>query len=185
VSVVGSLRQSDEDVRYVLQLSGLGEIGSTATGRYGRQRSSLLFGTARGFRPLITGRFSYGTIGIGDGSVSERYVVGGFRSPLIDPIFDARRVEAPAYPLGSAAGSTFASYRVGVPVAPVELYFAGVSVDFFQVQLRSYGAEVRQRVPAIAALGTPEVDIVTGFARALDEPVHGNWRYYVSLALRP
>ncbi|MDB4884097.1 MAG: hypothetical protein JWL95_2863, partial [Gemmatimonadetes bacterium] len=112
-------------------------------------------------------------------------VVGGFRSPLVEPLFDARRVDAPAYPLGSASGSTFASYRVGVPFDPVELFYSGVSVDFFQAQLRSYGAELRQRIPAVAALGTPEVDVVTGIARARDEPVHGNWRYYVSLALRP
>jgi hypothetical protein len=184
-SFTGTLRQTDEDVRYVVQLSGLGELGNTAGGRYARERSSLLFGTARGYRSLVTARFSYGTIGMGDGSPREHFVAGGFRSPLIDPLFDARRVDAPAYPVGSAQGSTFASYRVGVPVDPIELFYSGVSVDFFQTQLRAYGAELRQRVPALAALGTPEVDVVTGFARARDEPVHGNWRYYVSFALRP
>ena len=55
----------------------------------------------------------------------------------------------------------------------MELFYSGVSVDLFQTQLRSYGAELRQRLPAVAALGTPEVDVVTGFARARDEPVHG------------
>ncbi|MEO8560587.1 MAG: hypothetical protein ABI601_00835 [bacterium] len=184
-SFVATLRQFDEDVRYVLQLSGLGEVGATAAGRYGRQRSSFLFGAARGYRSLVSARFGYGTVGIGNGSVREQFAVGGFRSPLVDPMFDARRVDAPAYPLGSAAGSTFASYRAGVPFDPVELFYSGTSVDFFQTQLRSYGAELRQRVPAIPALGTPDVDVVTGFARALDEPVRGRWRYYVSLALRP
>jgi hypothetical protein len=178
-------RAFDEDVRYVMQLTGLGEVGGTADGRYGRQRSSLTFGTARGFRSLVTTRLSYGTVGIGNGSVREQFAVGGFRSPLVDPMFDARRVEAPAYPVGSAAGATFATYRVGVPVEPVELFYSGATVDFFQNQLRSYGAELRERVPAIAALGTPDVDLVTGFARALDEPVRGRWRYYVSLAIRP
>jgi hypothetical protein len=100
-------------------------------------------------------------------------------------LFDARRVEAPAYPVGTASGLTFASYRVGVPVEPVELYYAGVTTDFFQTQERSYGAELRTRVPAIAALGTPEVAILAGFARAQDEPVRGDWQYYLGLALRP
>jgi Tol biopolymer transport system component len=184
-SLVGTLRQSDEDVRYVLQLSALGELGNTAGGRYARQRSSLLFGTARGFRSLATARFAYGTIGMGDGKERESYVVGGFRSALVEPLFDARRVDAPAYPLGSATGANFASYRVGLPIEPIEIFYSGVTTDFFQTQLRAYGAEFRQRVPAVAALGTPEVDVVTGFARARDEPVRGNWRYYVSFALRP
>ena len=184
-SFVATVRAFDEDVRYVLQLSGLGEVGGTAAGRYGRQRSSLLFGTARGFRSLVTTRLSYGTVGVGNGAPRELFAVGGFRSPLVDPMFDARRVDAPAYPVGSASGSTFAAYRIGVPVDPVELFYSGVSVDFFQQQLRTYGAELRQRVPAIAALGTPDIDVVTGFARALDDPVRGRWRYYVSLAIRP
>jgi len=180
-----TVRRVDEDTRYLLALDGLGELGSIGSQRYARQRSSLLFGTAQGDRALLTARLAYGTIGGGDGSDRERYAVGGFRSALIDPLYDARRVEAPAYPVGSASGLTFASYRVGVPVEPVELYYAGVTTDFFQTQLRSYGAELRTRVPAIAALGTPEVSILAGFARAQDEPVRGDWQYYIGLALRP
>ncbi len=180
-----TVRRVDEDTRYMLALDGMGELGAMANERYARQRSSLLFGTARGDRPLLTARVAYGTVGGGDGTNRERYAVGGFRSALIEPLFDARRVEAPAYPVGSASGLTFASYRVGLPVEPVELYYSGVTTDFFQTQERSYGAEIRTRVPAIAALGTPEVAILAGFARAQDEPVRGDWQYYVSLALRP
>jgi hypothetical protein len=180
-----TLRQADQDVRYVLALDGLGELGMSGDGRYARQRSAFLFGTARGDRSLLTARLAYGTVGGGTGSERERYVVGGFRSPLIDPAFDARRVDAPAYPLGSADGLTFASYRIGVPIDPFEAFYSGVTTDFFQSQLRSYGLELRQRVPAIAALGTPEVGIVSGFARAQDAPLQGRWRYYVSLSLRP
>jgi hypothetical protein len=180
-----TVRRVDEDTRYLVALDGLGELGATASERYARQRSSLLFGTARGSHALLTARFAYGTVGGGDGSDRERYAVGGFRSTLIEPLFDARRVEAPAYPVGSASGLTFASYRLGVPVDPIELYYSGVTTDFFQTQERSYGAEVRTRVPAIAALGTPEVAILAGFARAQDEPVRGDWQYYVGLALRP
>ena len=154
-------------------------------GRYARQRSALMFGTARVDRSLVTARLAYGTVGQGDGAARERFVVGGFRSPLIDPTYDARRVEAPAYPVASAEASTFASYRFGLPIDPIEAFYSGATTDFFQTQLRSYGIELRERVPAIAALGTPEVSVVTGFARAQDAPVRGKWRYYVSLALRP
>jgi hypothetical protein len=189
VSAIGAftatMRTLDEDVRYVLALDGLGEMGNTAGGRYARQRSSLLFGTARGDRSLLTARLSAGTVGVGSGAERERFVIGGFRSPLVDPLYDARRVDAPAYPLASESGASFVSYRLALPVDPLELFYAGASVDFFQSQRRSYGVELRQHVPAIAALGTPEVAVVTGFARAQDVPVRGRWRYYVSLALHP
>ena len=133
----------------------------------------------------VTARLAYGTVGSGVGAAHERFVVGGFRSPLIDPVFDARRVDAPAYPIGSAAGLTFASYRVGIPIDPLEAFYSGATTDFFQSQRRSYGVELRQRFPVIAALGTPEANVVAGLARAQDEPVEGKWRFYLSLALRP
>ena len=180
-----TLRQVDDDVRYVIALDALAEYGASEAGRYARQRSALLFGTARWDRSLVTGRLAYGTVGQGDGAARERFVVGGFRSPLIDPSYDARRVEAPAYPVASAEATSFASYRLGIPIDPIEAFYSGATVDFFQSQLRSYGVELRERVPAIPALGTPEVNVVTGFARAQDAPVRGKWRYYVSLALRP
>jgi len=180
-----TLRAVDDDVRYVIALDGLGELGATDDGQYARQRSALLFGTARGDRSLLTARLAYGTVGNGDGAVHERYVVGGFRSPLLDPTFDARRVDAPAYPIGSSEGMTFASYRVGVPVDPFEAFYFGATTDFFQSQRRGYGLEVRQHFPLIAALGTPEASVVAGIARAQDEPVEGKWRFYLSLALRP
>jgi hypothetical protein len=180
-----TVRQYDEDVRYLITLDGMGELGANDAGRYARQRAALLFGTARADRSLVTARLAYGTVGNGAGSERERFVVGGFRSPLIDPIYDARRVDAPAYPVGSAEGLTFASYRVGVPVDPFEAFYAGVTTDFFQTQRRSYGIEFRERVPAIAALGTPDASVIAGFARAQDDPVRGNWRFYLNVALRP
>ncbi|HET9011997.1 MAG TPA: hypothetical protein VFN38_09300, partial [Gemmatimonadaceae bacterium] len=180
-----TLRQRDDDVRYEERLAFLSETGRTRDGAYVRQRVALIIGTAARTRPLTTVRLSYGSIGGGDGSATERFVVGGFDSPLVDSLYDARRVEAPAYPLASATGSTFSAYRAGIPLAPVELFYSGVSTDSFRHPLRSFGAELRQRLPAIAALGTPAVDVLTGVARAVDEPVKGAWRYYVTLAIRP
>ena len=179
------LRQRDDDVRYFEQLSIMGETGRTRDGAYLRQRSAFALGTGAGSRGLSAVRFSAGSVGGGEGSIAERFVVGGFASPLLDPIYDARRVDAPAYPLGSAVGSTFSAYRVALPFETAELFYSGVSTDFFHHPLRSFGVEMRQGLPAIAALGTPAVDVVTGVARAVDEPVKGAWRYYVTLALRP
>jgi hypothetical protein len=184
-AIATTLRQRDDEVRYEEQLTVTTEAGRGRGGAYVRQRSALVFGTASGPRPLTTLMIAYGSVGGGEGSVGERFVVGGIASPLMDSLYDARRVNAPAYPLGSADGSTFSSIRAALPLAPFELFYAGVSTDYFRHPLRSFGVELFQRLPEIAALGTPAVDVLTGIARAVDEPVKGAWRYYVTLALRP
>jgi hypothetical protein len=179
-----TLRQRDDDTRYVERLDLMGETGRSFDGRYVRQRSALNIGVGSRARALTMGELAYGSLS-GPGSDREQFVIGGFASPLIDPLYDARRVDAPAYPLASARGLSFASYRVVFPIAPIDVYYHGLTADTFKNTLRSYGAEIRQLVPAIAALGTPEVNVLTGFARAVDEPVKGAWRFYITLGLRP
>ncbi len=182
-SMVG--RQRDEELRYVEQLSGIGELGGTDGTPYQRQRSTLSFGVGSGGAALTTVRIAYGTMGGGSGSDKERFVIGGFASPLIDPVLDARRVDAPAYPLGSAVSTSFSAFRLGVPVSPAELFYSTASPDLFRTSFRSYGVELHERVGAVPALGTPDVDVLAGFARALDPPIAREWRYYVSLTVRP
>ena len=184
LAFAGAARQRDGETRYDERLAVTGEVGRSGGDQYQRQRSAFDFGTAKGSRPLSTLRIAYGRIA-GRGSERERFVVGGFASPLVDSLYDARRVDAPAYPLASASGTTVVSYRAGVPVSMLDLFYASASTDLFEHQLRSFGAEIRQRIPAIAALGTPDVSILTGIARAVDEPVKGRWSYYVTLAVLP
>jgi hypothetical protein len=177
-------RQRDEETRYAEQLQAMGEVGRTTGGQYLRQRAALVFGVGSGTSPLTRLSFAYGTVG-GVAADRERFVIGGIGSPLLDSLYDARRVDAPAYPLASRIGNNFASARVGVPLAPFELFYSGVSTDMFRSPARSYGAELRVTVPSVAALGTPTVDAVGGVARAVDEPVKGAWRFYVSVVVRP
>ena len=184
VDYVVTRRQRDDDVRYQETLSGLLESGRTAGGSYLRHRSALMFGTTSRAAPLTTMEIAYGSVG-GEGGAAESFVIGGFRSPLVEPSLDARRVDAPAYPVASASGNNFATYRVAVPVSTLDLFYTGASTDLFRHPLRAYGVELHDRLPPIAALGTPEVEVLTGIARAVDEPVKGAWRYYVTLALRP
>jgi hypothetical protein len=178
-------RQRDETTRYEEAVSAFAEVGGNSDGRYLRQRAGLLFGTGTGDAPLSTLRAGYGSVGGGEGSARESYVLGGGDSPLMDPLFDARRVDAPAYPVGSATGRDYASFRVGLPVQSFELFYSAVGTDLFRRSLRSMGAELRERVGAVPAIGTPDVDILAGVARASDEPVKGEWRVYLSLAVRP
>ncbi len=178
-------RQRDNDTRYVEQVSVVGEWGTDGVTHYLRQRSTVGFGTASTLGSLATVRASYGSVGGGGDREQERFVIGGFQSPLIDALYDGRRVDAPAYPVGSAEGNAFASFRIMLPIPPLELFYSGASPDFFHRSFRSYGLELRERVPGVAALGTPDVDVLAGFARAVDAPVAREWRYYVSLAIRP
>lgn len=178
-------RQRDATTRFQQDLQLHAEGGNTEAGAYLRQRASFLFGVSGHATPLTTLRLGYGTVGGGEGSVRERYVIGGFASPLIEPILDARRVDAPAYPLGSASGSTFSTYRLAVPFRGFELFYSGASPDMFHSAYRSYGVELREHVGSIAALGTPAASLLAGFARAVDEPVKKEWRYYVSMMLTP
>jgi Tol biopolymer transport system component len=178
-------RQSDEDTRYVEQLYSMGEVGKSGDGNYQRQRTTLFFGVGTAGRPLTTARVSYGTMGGSDSLSRERFAIGGIPSPLIEPMLDGRRVDAAAYPVGSALGTSFSAYRLGLPLPPVELFYAAVSPDLFKRVLRSYGAEMRQHLAAVPALGTPDIDLLTGFARAVDAPVKGEWRYYVTVAVKP
>ncbi|MEO7455266.1 MAG: hypothetical protein ABIY52_03340 [Gemmatimonadaceae bacterium] len=178
-------RQRDMDVRYQETLDFLGEVGQTEGGAYLRQRASVFFGVAGNRTAFTTLRFSYGTVGGSAGANRELFAIGGIASPLLEPELDARRVDAPAYPLGSASGLSFASYRVAVPIAGFEVFYSGASPDHFRTARRSYGVEMRQHVPSLSPLGTPEVSLLAGFARAVDEPVKKEWRYYVSVAISP
>lgn len=178
-------RQRDEDTRYQEELRMLGEAGATVGGSYLRQRMSLLIGTGAGTRPLSTLQASYGTVGGSTGALRERFVLGGFASPLIDPVLDARRVDAPAYPAGVGATMNFSAFRAAIPYQPFEIFYSSASPDLYTTSFRSYGLEVRERIAAIPALGTPDVSVLAGFARALDAPVAGEWRYYLSVSVRP
>lgn len=182
-TVVG--RQRDKATRYQEQLATHLEVGTIGRDRFFRQRSSLVFATGYGSRPLSSIRLNFGKVGGGAGSARELFVLGGVTSPLLDPIFDARRVEAPAYPVASSTSLTFSSFRVAVPVSSIEAFYSGASGDLFRTPLRSYGVELRQRIAAVSALGTPDVSILAGFAHAIDPPVAGDWRYYLSIAVRP
>lgn len=180
----GSARQRDNVTRYEERLAMQGEVGRVDSGSYLRQRGMFVFGAGVGSQPLTTLRVSFGNVS-GRGAQHERFAIGGIMSPLMDSTYDARRVPLPAYPLGSMSGTSFTAYRVGAPFSIAELFYASATTDVFRHQLRSFGAEFRQSVPSIAALGTPALDLSTGFARAVDEPVKGRWQYFMTVRVGP
>ena len=184
VAIDGSARQRDDQSRYEESLALMGEAGRADSGSYLRQRGMFVFGVAAGAQPLTTLRVSFGNVS-GRGATRERFVIGGIPSPLMDSLYDARRVSLPAYPLASMSGTSFTAYRVTVPVSIFNVFYGSATTDLFRHQLRNFGAELRQSVPSIAALGTPAVDLTTGFARAVDAPVKGRWQYFVAVKVQP
>jgi len=180
----GSTRQRDDVTRYEETLAMLGEAGRIDSGAYLRQRGMFVFGAGVGAQPLTTLRVSFGNIS-GRGAARERFAIGGIASPLTDSLYDASRVPLPAYPLGSMVGTSFTAYRVTAPISTFDVFYASATTDIFRHQLRSVGAELRQSLPSIAALGTPALDVSTGFARAVDEPVKGRWQFFMTVRVGP
>ena len=180
----GAVRQRNDPARFEERLAMMGEAGGVDSGSYLRHRGMFVFATASGSQPLTTFRVSFGNVS-GRGAPLERFVLGGLPSPLMDSLYDARRVSLPAYPIGSLSGTSFTAYRIGAPVSTFELFYSSGTTDLFRHQLRSFGAELRQSVPAVAALGTPDVDLMTGVVRAVDEPMKGDWQLYLTVRLRP
>jgi len=184
VTLDGSARQRDDQTRYEETLAMMGEAGRIDSGSYLRQRGMFVFGLAAGGQPLTTFHVSFGNVS-GRGAPRESFALGGIPSPLMDSLYDARRVSIPAYPLASMVGTSFTAYRVTAPISFFDIFYGSATTDLFRHQLRSFGAELRQAVPSVAALGTPAVDMTTGFARAVDAPVKGRWQYFLSVKVRP
>ncbi len=184
MSVNGAARQRDDQTRYQESLTLTGEAGRIDSGSYLRQRGQFLFGLAAGEEPLTTVQVSFGNVS-GRGATRGRFALGGIASPLMDSLYDGRRVALPAYPVASMTGTSFTAYRVTVPISTFDVFYGSATTDLFRHQLRSFGGEMRQSVPSIAALGTPAVELTTGFARAVDAPVKGRWQYFLSARVTP
>lgn len=182
--VSGEARQRSDPTRFVERLALMGEAGGVDSAAYLRHRGMFVFALGSGSEPLTTFRLSFGNVS-GRGAGVERFELGGLPSPLMDSLYDARRVSLPAYPIASLSGTSFTAYRIGVPVPPVELFYSSATTDLFRHQLRGYGAEFRQSVPAVAALGTSDVDLAAGVVRAVDVPMKGDWQFYLTVRLRP
>lgn len=180
----GSARQRDDATRYEESFALIGEAGRIDSGSYLRHRGELVFGAGMGAVRLTTLRASFGNIS-GRGALRERFAIGGIPSPLMDSLYDGRRIPLPAYPLGSMVGTSFTAYRVTAPISIFDIFYASATTDLFRHQLRSYGAELRESIPAIAALGTPALEVSSGFARAVDAPVKGRWQYFMTVRVRP
>jgi hypothetical protein len=89
------------------------------------------FGTARGYRlrSHASRGLAYGTVGIGKWQRGVAVAIAVSRSPLLDPMFDARRVDAPAYPVEVPQDRPSRAIASECP-RPVELSTPARSVDF-------------------------------------------------------
>lgn len=150
-------------------------------------------------RTLATAAVSVGTrtqrlsARVTHGSVSreanpiEAFVVGGIRSPLVDPSVLSQRVALPATPVGVAGGRELYAYRVDALLGfALEPYYAAYgSRGGFRDPFRVIGAERTFASPAAPFIRLPALRMQAGVAYTLDAPFAYKTRGYVSLTYRP
>ena len=134
----------------------------------------------------VAGSVTYGAVSRGANPL-EAFVVGGARSPLVDPSVLSQRVAAPALPVGIVAGRELYAYRVtlagGLPLEP--FYAAYGTRGGFRDPFRLIGAERSLATPTLAFLRLPSARFQAGIAYTLDAPFKYKTRAYASVTYRP
>lgn len=131
------------------------------------------------------GLVRYGRTGAA-GPAYEQFVIGGVRSPLVDPALLSQRLAMPALPFGVAAGRQALEYRVQSSLLGTTVYYAGAAAgDELDEWHRVVGAEWELGVPAITFVALPAVRVLGGVGYSLDEPFRRRPRGYASITYTP
>ena len=167
--------------------AGRTEQSAPSAGDPGWQRSLATAAIGGGTRTYsVRGRVTYGAVSRG-ASPFEEFLVGGVRSPLVDPALLSQRIALPAAPVGVVGGRELYAYRVdaevGLPLAP--FYAAYTSHGGFRDPFRVVGAERVFAVPAMPFIRVPSLHAQAGAAYTFDAPFAYKTRAYVSLEYRP
>ena len=100
----------------------------------------------------------------------------------------AQRVPMPALPTGVAAGERVFVFRLALPSGPLFPYYWGASAaergEVFRRWHRVVGAELRAGSEALPLVALPDVQLVLGYGRSLDEPYRRGNRLYGALTYR-
>jgi hypothetical protein len=108
--------------------------------------------------------------------------------PLVEDAVLVQRVAMPALPTGVATGDRVLAFRLALPSGPLVPYYWGastaVNADAFRRWHRVVGAELRAGSEALPLVALPDVQLVLGYGRSLDEPYRRGDRVYVSLTYR-
>ncbi len=151
--------------------------------RRGRASATLSLGAGGG---AIRGSVGYGRLSR-DAPGFERFVVGGVRSPLVDPALLSQRVTLAAAPLGVRAGRDLYTYRValGGEMGPTPYYEGFSTRGGFADAFRVVGVEMAISLGNTPVIAVPAVRTLAGVGYMLDEPYRKKTRAYVSVEWRP
>jgi hypothetical protein len=134
----------------------------------------------------LTARVTHGSVSR-DADPIEAFVVGGVRSPLVDPALLSQRVALPAAPVGVVGGRELYAYRVDAMLGfPLEPYYAAYgSRGGFRDPFRVLGAERTVDSPAAPFIRLPALRVQLGVAYTFDAPFAYKTRGYLSASFRP
>ena len=126
----------------------------------------------------------------GDPGVGDRIRVGGLPSTLQPSIVAAGRVFEPALQEGALTGTAYEGERVALdlPGLPLQPFWARHRVELargWSDWLALAGLDVTLRLPPLALVRLPALDLRLGGAYVLDEPYRNDVRGWVALTYRP
>jgi hypothetical protein len=186
--VRGSYRQRVGEIRFAESFAAHADAGGIGTDEFTRGVVAGAFAAAGplpfgGVRALVT----YGEMS-GTSDPFERFTLGGARPPLMDDAILPQRITMPALPTGVAVGDRVFAFHASLPTGPLWPYYFGASVaergESFERWHRVVGAELRLGTEAIALVALPDVQLVVGYGRSLDEPYRRESRFYTTLTYR-
>jgi hypothetical protein len=183
-----TFRQRYGDLRLTQSFAAHADAGRTGSDEFARGVVSTGLG-ARGPLPFggLQADVTYGEMGR-TGDPFERFTIGGAPPPLIDNAVLPQRIIMPALPTGVAIGERVLAFRIALPTGPLWPYYWGASTADRGERLarwhRVVGWELRLGSDAIPLVALPDVQLVAGYGRSLDQPYRKGQRVYAALTYR-
>ena len=129
-----------------------------------------------------------GTLGGSDrgGGVFERFAIGGWPSPFVDPPALSHRIAMPALPAAFAVGTKVKTARVSTALGPLRPYYWLGSTSIGMTDWsRVTGVDALYTVDAFPALAVPSITIRAGAAYSWDEPFRHRVGLHLGVSYQP
>ncbi|MDF2772187.1 MAG: hypothetical protein K0S86_1681 [Geminicoccaceae bacterium] len=179
----GVMRLRRGGYRADLALGVHGARGSTEGRRWARAIGSLATDVGT---PFGSGRLDATLGGTGGAGLFERFAIGGWPSPFVDPPVLSQRIPMPALPAGFAIGRRVATARAAVALGPLRpFYWIGSTTDDLDRWARVAGLDADFAVNAFPAFALPAIAVRAGAAYSWDEPFRHRVGAYVGVTYRP
>lgn len=120
------------------------------------------------------------------GGSYERFVIGGWPSPLVDAPVLSQRIPMPALPTGFAIGTHATVLRASTALGPVRpFYWLATTRENLTEWKRVAGVDADYSFAALPAFAVPAIGIKAGAAYSWDFPYEHRVGVYVGVTYRP